>query len=167
MSYADLWQGAQTLSKQKSSFGIHTQLYEISESQPAAMMTFAQFDYGRSDLFQTETRVGFSVANFYIGLFSKYQFHATKTWEMALMGGLQFQNYLSVATDLIWSTRWETVELYGSLHLVVPLQAGSFGMGLIPGFDFKLSRWMVIYLEADINIAGYFNAGSLGFRYFI
>jgi hypothetical protein len=165
-SHAELWQGAQTLPKQKSSFGIHTQFYQISESQPAAMMTFGQFDYGRTDSFQTETRVGLSVSNFYFGVFSKYQFHSTKNWELAVMGGLQLQNYFSLTADLIGSIHSETLELYGSVHVAMPLQGGPSGMGLIPGFDFKLSRWIAIYLEADINLTGYYTAGSLGFRYF-
>ncbi len=57
--YGELWQGAKSLPKSGSSFGLHTQLYQVSNSQSAKFMTFSQFDYGKSDQLQLETRLGF------------------------------------------------------------------------------------------------------------
>ncbi len=82
------------------------------------------------------------------------------------MGGLQLQNYFSLTGDFIGSFEWEAIEFYTSLHFFTPLQGSAMGVGVIPGFDFKLNQWMVLYFEADLNLANFYTAGSAGFRHF-
>ncbi|MEO5970995.1 MAG: hypothetical protein ABIQ95_13785 [Bdellovibrionia bacterium] len=164
--YAELWQGAKALPKLDSSFGIHTQLYQDHRSQAPKIMAFGQFDYGQTDQIQIETRLGLGNLNYYLGLFSKYQIHSDSNWDVAVMGGIQLQSYFSLVGDLIGSIHFDSTELYSSIHFFTPLQGSAMGVGLIHGFDFKLSQWMVIYLEANVNLANYYTAGSLGFRHF-
>jgi len=164
--HAELWQGGQTLQKLKSSFGLHSQLYQVSNSQSLKMMTFGQFDYGQTDQVQIETRLGLGNMNYYLSVLSKYQIYSSKNGEAAVMGGLQFQTALSLTGDLIGSVHWAGLEFYGSIHIFTPLNGSAMGVGFIPGFDFKLNQWLAIYLEGDVNLANYYTAGSVGFRNF-
>jgi hypothetical protein len=165
-SQAELWQGALTLPKLDSSFGLHTQLYQVPNSQSTRVMTFGQFSYGQTDQLQIETRLGLGNLNYYLAGLAKIQIFSSGNCSAAVMGGLQLQSYFSIAGDFIGSVHWEPMELYGSIHFFTPLQGSAMGLGLITGVDLKLSKWMNIYLEGDLNLADYYNAGSLGFREF-
>lgn len=166
LSHAEVWQGAKTLSSTDSSFGLHAVVYGIPNSSSYDTMTFGQFAYGNTDQLQLELRLGFGTRNYYLGGFAKYQLFANEVWAIAIMGGLIQQTYLLLATDFIGSVNLSTFELYTALHFFLPLQGSAMGVGVIPGFDFKLSQWLTFYLEGHLDLADYDTAVSLGFRHF-
>jgi hypothetical protein len=161
---ADIWQTGGVQPKGELSLGGHTQVY----FDPGEFMIFGQATYGLSPQLQLELRLGGGTVGFYGGAFGKYYLFGKGDTHFSVWGGFHGlkQGFFDFAPILSheFQSAWT---LYGSTLLSLPLGSGSAGLGLVPGVRFGWKKNTSIYAEFVIKIAGLYNAGSIGVRYFL
>lgn len=162
---AELWQGASTHPKGRMSLGFYGEVYGQTYALPLAAMAFGQFTYGHSDQLQIEMRLGFGMIDFYAGFFGKYKLIEEDRFRLAFHGGIHRQANFYLDGSLVASYGFNDVEFYLAPTLQVPL-FNTPGFGLTPGMDFTLTKHGRMYIEGAINLGGYYNAASAGYRYF-
>jgi len=162
---ADLWQGANPQRPKSLSVGAYSQLYFTPTGE---FQVFANAEYGLSNRWQGELRIGAGTQPFYFGAFAKYLVASGDLVTVAWWGGIHAQTNGYIDNALILSRIFGRWEVYAAPLLSANLGKGeTFALGLIPGFSVYVSRNMKLYTEAVINASHYYGALSVGFRLFL
>lgn len=162
---ADLWQGAAALPEKGMSVGIFGKVYGQTYSLPSAVMAFGEFNYGINDRTQLGTRIGIGMLDLYLGFQVKSTLLQSGGFNLAVMAGLHRQRHFFIDGYLISSYQLSIFEFYAAPIIGISLNTFQTYLGLLPGLDVAVTPAIRLYAQADINIVGYYFAGSFGVRH--
>jgi hypothetical protein len=162
---ADLWQGAPTQRPEQFSLYAAPQIY----FSPSDFQAFFGGTYGITQRFQLEARLGVGSLPVYFGAFGKYNFFSSEAISIAGWFGFHVQDIFNLDGSLIFSHSFKTFDLYMAPLFGLAFAEGRtvFGVGFVPGFSLYLARNIKLYTEFTIKIDQFYNAGSVGFRFFL
>lgn len=162
---ADLWQGAAALPEKGMSVGIFGKVYGQTYSLPSAVMAFGEFNYGLNERTQVGTRIGIGMLDLYVGAQVKNTLLQSGGFHLAVMAGLHRQRHFFIDGYLISSYQLSIFEFYAAPIIGISLNTFQTYVGLLPGLDIAVTPAIRLYLQSDINVVGYYFAGSFGVRH--
>ena len=160
---ADLWQGAPVQRPKQITVGAFGQLY----FSPSDFQAFFNGMYGFTNRLQGELRMGVGTQSFYFGAFGKSHLVSTDLLSMSVWGGMHAQSVGFLDGSLILSHGFKTWELYFAPLLSLNLSTGTLGSALVPGFSLFVEKNLKVYVEGVLKLGNYYNAMSVGFRFFL
>ena len=168
---AELWQGARVVGHKKMRLGLAGQVYTPSANYSTAVMGFGTFAYGLSDRWQIESRLGFGMIDFYLGIFGKFlifeQLREDGTpgfFSLSTFFGFHRQVSYNLSLAVAAGLKLGPAHLYLAPEVRVAVTTASPSLAILPGLEVNIGSRISAVLEGMIGVANSWSTVSTGVR---